>query len=159
VPDFSEKTLAELETLLNNYRRLGKERSEAYLALLAQRERRAANKDQLMVDRSLELLKQAARQKVYVTYGDLAKASQQQWSNTIRARMSGPGGHLDRLLDICHGQGLPLLTALCVNEAGRQTGVLDPPAKAGFVSGARRLGRLVTDDDEFYRTCQRECFI
>jgi hypothetical protein len=157
--DFAGKTTAELETLIANYRRLGQERSQTYVALLAERERRVVDKDQLLVDRSLELLKQAARQKIYVTYGDLAKASQQKWSNTIRARMSGPNGHLDRLLDICHSQGLPLLTALCVNENGRGTGLLDPPARAGFINGARRLGRLVTNEDEFYKTCQRECFV
>jgi hypothetical protein len=158
MPDFSTKTPAELDTLLGNYRRLGKARSETFIALLAERERRAAAKDRLSIDRSLALLKQAAQQHAYVTYGELAKASDQKWSNTIRARMSGPNGHLDRLLDICHSQHLPLLSALCVNQDGQATGTLDEPARAGFANGARRLGITMTDEDQFYRQCQQECF-
>lgn len=51
------------------------------------------------------------------TYGDLAKANDVPWS-AARHAMNGAGGHLDRLLDICHARGLPLFTAICVNQEG-----------------------------------------
>lgn len=158
MPDFSHKTTAELETLLANYRRLGKDQTDTFLALLAERDRRATGKDRLMPGRSLALLREAARQKTYVTYGEVARASDLKWSNTLRARMSGPGGHLDRLMDFCHSHHLPLLPALCVNQENRESGALDAAALAGFANGARRLGLLVTDEEAFLRQSQKACF-
>ena len=69
------------------------------------------------------------------------------------------GGHLDRLLDICHARGLPLLTAICVNQEGLRDGRLSPEALAGFVKGVRRLGyqALTSEAETFLRKCQQEC--
>ncbi len=57
--------------------------------------------------------------------------------------MNGEGGHLDRLLDMCHARGLPLLTAICVNQEGLRTGHLSREALAGFIKGIRRRGYQV----------------
>jgi hypothetical protein len=53
--------------------------------------------------------------------------------------MNGPRGHLDRLVEICHVRGLPLLTALCVNQQGASTGDLSEEALRGFINAANRL--------------------
>jgi hypothetical protein len=105
--DIVEKSDQDSETLIANYQRLRKEQTPAFAALLAERDRRAAGKDQLDLALSLEALKAAAKEHRYVTYGDLSQASGQTWNHTIRARMSGPNGHLDRMSDICHQRGLP----------------------------------------------------
>ena len=112
----------------------------------------------LDVSRSLDLLKRAAREHRFVSYGDLATASGLTWSYTIRARMSRSKGHLDCLLDICHGQGLPLLTALCVNKKNLETGELSEFSLSGFADGARRLGYTIQDEKTFFKRCQRESF-
>ena len=72
--------------------------------------------------------------------------------------MNGNRGHLDILLEICHARSIPLLTAICVNQAGLETGDLGDDALRGFVSGAKRLGYSVTDEKAFLRDRQRECF-
>jgi hypothetical protein len=72
--------------------------------------------------------------------------------------MNGSSGHLERLLDICHARELPLLTALCVNQSGVDTGDLGENALRGFVAGARRLGYKVTDANAFLLGCQQKCF-
>jgi hypothetical protein len=64
--------------------------------------------------------------------------------------MNGANGHLDRLLDICHARGLPLLTAICVNQEGVSTGELEPEALKGFATGARRLRFVFHDDLAFH---------
>jgi hypothetical protein len=156
--DIVEKSDQDSATLIANYQRLRKEQTPAFAALLAERDRRAAGKDQLDLALSLEAFKAAAKEHRYVTYGDLSQASGQTWNHTIRARMSGLNGHLDRMLDVCHQQDLPLLTALCVNQKNRKSGELDAFSRTGFYGGAKRLGLLVTDEETFYRRCQQECF-
>ena len=72
--------------------------------------------------------------------------------------MNGSNGHLDRLLDICHARGLPLLTAICVNQGNIAGGELGEEALAGFVAGAHRLGLTVDDPIEFHHRCRDECW-
>jgi hypothetical protein len=72
--------------------------------------------------------------------------------------MNGPSGHLDRLLDLCHARGLPLLTAICVNQSGVADGELGKDALTGFAAGARRLGLLFADDRAFHHKCRDECW-
>ena len=99
----------------------------------------------------------AARKGRFTTYGDLAAASNLEWSQA-RHRMNGVGGHLDRLLDVCHARGLPLLTAICVNKSAVSTGQLEPHSLEGFANGARRLGYIVADPAAFLMETQARCF-
>ena len=75
-----------------------------------------------------------------------------------RHQMNGVNGHLDRLLDLCHARHLPLLTAFCVNQAGVSTGELGEDPLAGFVTGARRLGLLVTNARAFHHKHRDDCW-
>jgi len=124
--------------------------------LLEERARRAQAKSHVSVERSLDLLRRAAIEQRCVTYGDLAKARNVGWSQA-RHTMSGANGHLDRLPDICHARGLPMLPALCVNQSGLQTGELEESALSGFVTGARRVGFAVTDGLSYHHKCRDEC--
>jgi hypothetical protein len=154
---FESKTDREIDQWIENHAQKGQTTAPLYLQLLEERARRAEQKQSLKIDRSLAALKAAAMQRRCLTYGDLAKASGVDWS-VARHQMNGQGGHLDRLLDFCHAKSLPLLTAICVNQAGVLTGELSEDALAGFVGGARRLGLTVTNELEFHHRCRDKCW-
>ena len=155
--DLSTRTDQQLGNLINNHEAKGATGLPFYRGLLEERARRSQAKSLLNVERSLQLLRRAAIEQRCVTYGDLAKASNVEWSQA-RHRMSGANGHLDRLLDVCHARGLPMLPALCVNQSGLQAGELEESALSGFAAGARRLGFAVTDGLSFHRQCRDECW-
>lgn len=156
--DLSAKTDSDLNQWIANHE--GKPGGTAlplYRQLLEERVRRAQTKPGLKPERSLEHLKRTAIRQTCTSYGDLAKASDLEWSQARRL-MSGSNGHLDRLLDLCHARGLPLLPAICVNKEGVADGELKEDALAGFVAGARRLGFFVTDARAFHHKCRDECW-
>lgn len=155
--EFAKKSDAQLDQWIENHEKKAATGSPLYQELLEERARRGQSKSGLQVARSLEILRHAARNGKCVTYGDLAKASGVDW-NRARHRMNGAGGHLDQLLDICHVRGLPLLTAICVNQASVETGDLEPSALSGFAVGARRLGYAVIDEVGFHRAKRDECW-
>lgn len=158
--DLSTKTDEELETRIKNYEdsnaHPGATALPFYRELLEERARRAQAKHRLNFECSMEHLKQAAIRQVCTTYGDLAKASGVEWSQA-RHQMNGPNGHLDPLLDLRHARGLPLLTAICVNQSSVSSGELEEDALAGFVAGARRPGISVTDERSFHHKCRDAC--
>jgi hypothetical protein len=143
--------------ITNHERSPGGTAKPLYLQLLEERARRTQSPQRLNVERSLEHLKDAATRQVCTTYGDLAAASNIEWSQA-RHQMNGASGHLDRLIDLCHARGLPQLTAICVNQTGVSTGELSDEALAGFVAGVRRIGLTVTDARAFHHQCRDECW-
>jgi len=157
VRNLTEKKDAEIDQWIHNHEQKGATKEPLYLALLEERARRSQREGHLDVNKSLGLLTQAAKEQRYVTYGDLAKASNVEWSQA-RHRMNGTNGHLDRLIDVCHARGLPLLPAICVNESGRNSGVLEPTALRGFAAGARRVGFVFHDELDFHRQESEGCF-
>jgi hypothetical protein len=157
-PDLSEKDDKELDQwIINHEREPGGTAKPRYLQLLEERARRTQAKQQLDFGRSLEHLKQTAIRQVCTTYGDLSKASGLEWSKA-RYQMNGSGGHLERLLELCHARGLPLLTAICVNQSSVLECELGEDALAGFAAGARRLGRDFTDNVAFHHKCREKCW-
>ena len=157
MPNLTKETDSRIDTWIRNHEDKGVTSSPLYLELLQERARRSQAKSHLEIDKSLQLLQQAAIEQRYVTYGDLAKASNVEWSKA-RHKMNGTNGHLDRLLDVCHVRKLPMLPAICVNESGRESGELEPAALRGFVTGARRLGHIIIDDLTFHREERDECW-
>ena len=149
------KTDDELETWIKNHERTGATKSELYKLLLEERARRQSTL--LNIDKSLEHLAEAARARKFTTYGDLANASDVPWSKARHA-MNGANGHLDNLIDICHARGMPLLTAICVNQQSVATGELANESLAGFIKAAQRLGYAISDQKAFLHKCQQECF-
>ncbi len=155
--DLSAKSDREIETWIRNHENERATAAPLYIQLLEERVRRAQARHRLDFDKSLAMLKQAAIAQRCTTYGELAAASGVEWSKA-RHQMNGANGHLDRLLDICHARGLPLLTAICVNQGNVKDGELGEDALAGFVTGARRLGLGFGDAREFHRKTRDECW-
>jgi hypothetical protein len=155
VRDITAKSDSEIETWIENHERRGATDTGLYHELLEERARRQSKL--LNIEKSLAHLMEAARRGSFVTYGSLAEANGVPW-NKARHAMNGAGGHLDLLLDICHARGLPLFTAICVNQQAVLTGELEPHSLQGFTKGAQRLGYRVTDPLLFLKERQRECF-
>ena len=109
------------------------------------------------IEVSIKLLADAASVRRFVSYGELAEANGIQWSKA-RHVMNGKHGHLDDILAYCDAHHLPLLSAIIVQKGRLKTGEMDDFTLAGFIEGARRIGRIVTDEVEFLRQCQEECF-
>jgi hypothetical protein len=151
------KTDAEINTWIRNHENAGKTSAPLYIELLEERIRRAQLVHRLDFGLSLDHLKRAAINQICTSYGELAAASGLDWSKA-RHQMNGPNGHLDRLLDICHARGLPLLTAICVNQRNLESAELGEEALAGFAAGARRLGLAIGDSLEFHHRCRDDCW-
>ena len=154
---FVTKSDPEIETWIKNHEKEGKTTTPLYMKLLEERARRSQQKHGLDREVSLSVLVQAAIEQKCTTYGALAKANNVEWSKA-RHQMNGTNGHLDRLLDVCHARGLPMLAAICVNQSGLETGELEETALSGFVTGAQRLGFKVTDARAFHHQCREECW-
>ncbi|KPF64843.1 hypothetical protein [Porphyrobacter sp. AAP60] len=151
------KTDAQIESWARKYEEAGKTDHPDYALLVVERTKRRQEKQRLNFTKSLEHLKSCAIEGRFTSYGELAKASDVEWSKA-RHQMNGPRGHLDTLLDECRMTDLPLLTAICVNQENLQSGKLGEDALSGFADGARRLGIAVGDSDEFHSRCVAECF-
>jgi len=156
--DLATKSDSEIDTWIVNYEKKRQTHSEFYRLLLEERSKRRSKL--LNIEKSLSHLVATAKagRGQFTTYGALAASSGVSWKRA-RHQMNGPGGHLDTLLDVCHARELPLLTALCVNQQGVRTGMLEPSALRGFANGARRLGYSIADSEGFLRECQEACFI
>lgn len=154
---FLDKSDKQISTWIENHVNKGATTAPLYRELLEERARRAQLKNGLNIERSLEHLMQAAISGRCTSYGELAQTSGVLWSKA-RHKMNGANGHLDRLLDVCHARGLPLLTAICVNQSKIDEGELSVESLAGFVAAARRLGIEVTDAEQFHRKCKEECW-
>lgn len=155
--DFSGKTDAQIDAWIKNHETKRATTHPLYFELLEERVKRGQGRTNLSTDRSLNLLRNAAKEQRCVTYGDLAKESGVAWSQA-RHKMNGLHGHLDQLLDSCHFLGLPMLPALCVNKNGLEHGELEENALSGFANGARRLGHVVTDERAFHHLCRDACW-
>lgn len=155
--DLTQKTDKQIDVWITNHEDKSATNAPLYRSLLEERVRRTQAKHKLDFGKSLALLKQAAIEQRCTSYGDLAKASGVDWSQA-RHQMNGPNGHLDRLLDICHAQSLPVLTAICVNQNHLEDGELGDEALTGFISGVQRLGFAVTDARAFHHECRNKCW-
>ena len=154
--DLAAKSDGELDQMIENHVVKSATGLPVFHQLLKERSRRSQLTQRLDLEKSPECLKDAARRGVCVAYADLANASGVEWSKA-RHQMNCANGHLDRLLDLCKARDLPLLTAICVNQTGVSTGELEDEALAGFITGAKRLGLLVTDERAFHHQCRDAC--
>ena len=158
LPDFSKKTDAELDRWITNHETArGGTAKPLFLQLLEERAERSQAKQKLSFARSLAHLRQTAIGQVCTTYGDLAQASDVEWSQA-RYQMNGGAGHLERLHELCYARGFPLLTALCVNQRSVSDCELGDVALKGFAASSRRLGLFFTDDRAFHHKCRDECW-
>lgn len=108
----------------------------------------------LNINDSYRVILKAAREGHFITYGDVAAASAAEWK---RARRPMPA-HLDRLLQICHTRGWPLITSLVVSRENLDSGALEDESLSGFVAGVRKLGIAIDDPAAFLRQEQQKVF-
>ena len=99
-------------------------------------------------------LVRAARARSFLTYGDIAAASNVVW-NTVRTAVPA---QLDTLMGICHRQGWPFLPVIVVNARGRESGEQIAAARDKLVSVARSLGVAVEDPETFIAAEQARVF-
>lgn len=142
----------DLRTLLANHERLNRTDAETYSAAKAELERRDSK--MLDIDVTRAAILRSAKKRRFITYGDLAKENGVVWSKAYRPIAQ----HLDEVMRVAYERGEPLITSIVVNEAGRQTGVLDDNSLKGFVEGAKRLGLAVPNAQLLLREQQRLTF-
>ncbi|MER8691914.1 hypothetical protein NKI77_18130 [Mesorhizobium opportunistum] len=145
-------SLEQLENLVVNYRREGRESDPIFPDILAARER--LKSPALDFQTTLAVIRRAAAAGRFLPYKQIADESGADWSK-VHWQM---GGHLTRLCEYAHRRGWPLISAIVVNGENVESGSLRPESLAGFVSVARELGLSVLEPDEFLRDEQQRVF-
>jgi hypothetical protein len=153
--DFNITSLSdkEITTLLENYRRAGKTDHPKYLSILEEKARRQGKG--LSFEKSIAAIKDAALRGKFLSYKQLAEASDLEWSVAVHYAMPG---HLWDLVEYAHRKGQPLLSAIVVNQKHVETGEMEAATLSGFVAAARDLGIPVTDERKFLKKQQQEVF-
>ncbi|NYS26586.1 AAA family ATPase [Rhodobacteraceae bacterium 2376] len=106
------------------------------------------------LDTTYQAILTAARERRFITYGDLAKANGQVWKKVYRQMP----GHLGELMVLCHEEGWPLLSALVMPQGAVETGKLEGSAQDGFVNAARSMGYEIEDPADFITEQQQRAF-
>lgn len=141
-----QKADAEIVTLAIADERLRRRQAVAELGL--------GRSDQLVIGRTLEIVRQAATAGRFLSYGEVAKHSNVPW-NTARRPMPQ---HLGDLCDYAYHRGWPLLSAIVVNKESLKTGLLEPLSLSGFIKAAESLGFQYTAPLTLLRNQQRQVF-
>ena len=105
-------------------------------------------------DKSFQIIRQAAKDRRFISYGELADASGADWTQVHYSMF----GHLWDLVEYAHRRGWPMLSAIVVNRQNVATGDLEPKSLKGFVAAARQLGFDVTNEEAFLRDQQSRVF-
>ena len=110
--------------------------------------------DQLDLRKTYGAILNAAREKRFISYGDLAKANNAEWSKVYR-KMGHHLGQLIQATTVPHDW--PMLTAIVVNKADITTGRLVGTAYIGFLKIAEAFG-FDTTPRSFIEDQQRAMF-
>jgi hypothetical protein len=141
-----------LKNLIANYRAHGATESPTYVAALSELERRIGGG--LDFDKSYRVIRDAAKNRRFVSYKELADASGVEWSRVHYAM----GEHLWRLVEYAHRTGWPMLSAIVVNKQNIGTGRMEPESLKGFIGAAKELGYTIADQIGFLREQQELVF-
>jgi 5-methylcytosine-specific restriction protein B len=142
----------QLDNLIDNFRRHNIISDPDFPRLLEERERREGHG--LNFETTRLAIWRAAVKRSFISYKDIADESGAIWSK-VHYHM---GEHLTRLCEYGHRQHWPLITSIVVNKDLLDTGDLKPESLSGFVTVARNLGYLVTDEEAFLREQQERTF-
>ena len=96
----------------------------------------------------------AARNRRYISYGDLARANGADWQ---KARFV-INDQLGDLMALAAKRGWPIPSSIVVNQASVAAGTLEGTARDGFISAASELGFKVEDPDAFVKKQQERMF-
>lgn len=151
--NLSGKTDAELKNIIANHEAKRLRNADSYLA--APREWETRHGAGFNFDRSMDLIRKAARERRCLSYKQLADHSNIPWAKARHA----VGPHLDRLCHYAYGKGWPLLTAIVVNQENIATHTLNPQSLAGFIKTAEQLiDAPINDREAFLRDEQERVF-
>jgi len=142
----------ELENLIENHRR--KRATHAPLYVDALRELGKRKGKGLEFDKSLSVIRNAAKDGRFLGYKELVDASGADF-NQVRFAINS---HLWDLVEYSHLKHRILFSAIVVNTPNVATGMMDPPTLKGFVGAARLLEYAVTDEESFLKEQQARVF-
>lgn len=125
---------------------------ELYVNALAEHGRRQHKG--LIFDITVHAIRAAAAERRFITYGEIASANGVPWSVARRPMNK----HLEAVVDWAARNGLPLITAIVVDQPAVGTGAMRNSALSGFIRAARKFGHSVTDERAFLRDQQQAVF-
>lgn len=147
-----EHTTIELQNIVKNHRERGKTDAPRYLEAFEELGRRRGQGFEF--EKSLTLIRDAAAERRFLSYKQLADAHGLEWSR-VRYAINN---HLGDLLEYSHLKGIPLLSAIVVNQQNVATGSMEPKTLTGFALAARALGYAFGDDATFLKEQQEAVF-
>lgn len=110
--------------------------------------------DTLDLQTTYKAILDAARERHFISYGDLARANGAHWQN-VRYKMNT---HLGDLVQIAAERNWPMPSSIVVNQANLETGALDGTAREGFIAAAKEFGFDVSDPAAFVEKQQKAMF-
>ena len=113
-----------------------------------------AAKPGLNLEKTYAAILTAARERRFVTYGELAAASGISWS---QARLQ-IGRHLDSFTLLTSQRGCPLLSSIVVTKPNKEGGVIEGQQLDGLLAAAKLAGISVGDSQTFVRREQERVF-
>jgi hypothetical protein len=143
---------AQLENLVENHRRQRATNAALYVDALRELEKRKGKG--LDLDRSLAIIRQAAKEGRFISYKELADTSGVDW-NQVRFAMNG---HLWNLVEYSHLRHGILFSAIVVNTPNVASGKMETETLKGFVGAARLLDYTITDEQAFLKEQQARVF-
>ncbi len=96
----------------------------------------------------------AARNKRFISYADLAKANNAKWKKVRRTLFP----HLGELMKISTERNWPLLSSIVVIKKNIENGELHGSARDGFINAARKNGHDIGDPSAFIKEQQQAVF-
>ena len=111
-------------------------------------------KDSLDLQTTYRAILDAARQRRFISYGDLAKANGADWGK-VRYKMNH---HLGELVKLAAARNWPLPSAIVVSKSNLETGTLEHTSLQGFITAAREFGFNVQDQQAFVKKQQQAMF-
>jgi hypothetical protein len=150
--DVNKLTKDQLRNLISNHRNRDQTDAPLYLEALAESARREGQG--LNFHKTMIIVRQAARERRFLSYKDLADASGVEWGKAHYAI----GSHLWQLVEYAHLKGWPLLSAIVVNKPNVATGIMEAETLKGFIEAARLLKYHVTDEKTFLCEQQQQVF-
>lgn len=110
--------------------------------------------NQLDLNKTYRAILDAARDKRFISYGELAEANDAEWKQ-VHFEMNS---HLGELVRIAADKNWPMLSAIVVNKQNVTSGRLDGSAREGFINAAREFDFDVSDPADFVKEQQQATF-
>ena len=110
--------------------------------------------NQLDLKTTYRAILDAARDRRFISYGDLAKANNANWQKNRHKLFS----QLGKLNEIAVSNGWPMLSAIVVNQNNIKSGTLEGDARKGFITFAKELDFDIGNHTAFIKKQQQDIF-